>query len=170
MEMITTEVVETGRKYDVKGRRLVAAAERAALLAAYDGCGLTQVEFARREGIKYSTFTTWLQERRHAARKVKEPAPKMRFEEVRLPAQGKVLGRTLTTFQIFRLFNTEDAESALLRPVRQAQGFEGHAEKGHKLKAFTADHADGRKASSSASAIFATSGLKTGSIRVNSRF
>jgi hypothetical protein len=88
MEMITTEVVETGRKYDVKGRRLVAAAERAALLAAYDGCGLTQVEFARREGIKYSTFTTWLQERRHAARKAKEPAPKMRFEEVRLPAQS----------------------------------------------------------------------------------
>ena len=81
-------LVEMGRKYDAKGRRLVAVEERIALLAAYDGCGLTQVEFARREGIKYSTFTTWLAERRHAARKAKEPTPKMRFEEVRLPAQG----------------------------------------------------------------------------------
>lgn len=43
------------------------AKEREALIAAYQGSGMTQRAFAQREGIKYSTFTSWLQGRRRGA-------------------------------------------------------------------------------------------------------
>ena len=62
----TKEVIESGTKVDGSGRRIVTAKEREALIAAYHGSGMTQRAFAQREGIKYSTFTSWLQGRRHA--------------------------------------------------------------------------------------------------------
>jgi len=39
-----------------------------ALIAQYRDSGLTQRAFAEREGIKFSTFTSWLQGRRMARR------------------------------------------------------------------------------------------------------
>ena len=66
MATITTELVDTGAKRDERGRRFVTTTERAALILAYQRSGLTQRVFAQREGIKYSTFTAWLQGRRRA--------------------------------------------------------------------------------------------------------
>ena len=73
-------MVDTGEKKDARGRKLVKAQQRAALLAAYHQSGLTQKEYAAREGVKYSTLTGWLfAERRRAV--AKPP----RFQELRLP-------------------------------------------------------------------------------------
>jgi hypothetical protein len=57
MDAITTEVVDTGRKRDARGRRIVTEAERGALLAAYQQSGLTQRAFARREvSVRRTTY------------------------------------------------------------------------------------------------------------------
>jgi hypothetical protein len=64
----TTELIETGEKHDVLGRRLTPGERRAELLAAFQASGLTQAAFARREGITYSTFCTWAQAERAAGR------------------------------------------------------------------------------------------------------
>ena len=66
METTPTEVITQERVRDGRGHRLYTDARRAELIAAYQASGLTQVAFARREGIKYSTFTAWLQSRRRA--------------------------------------------------------------------------------------------------------
>ena len=65
---ITTELVETGATRDDRGRRIAAREEKVALIAQYRGGGLTQRDFAEREGVKFSTFTAWLQGRRMARR------------------------------------------------------------------------------------------------------
>jgi transposase-like protein len=68
MMTITTELVETGAKRDGRGRRIATQEEREALIAQYRESGLTQKAFAEREGIKFSTFTSWVQGRRHAGK------------------------------------------------------------------------------------------------------
>jgi hypothetical protein len=68
MASTTTELIENGTKVDGRGRRIVTAKERETLIGSYRSSGLTQRAFAKREGIKYSTFTSWLQGRRYAAR------------------------------------------------------------------------------------------------------
>ena len=77
MKTIAAEVVDNGERKDVRGRRLIKAQEREALVAAYEQSGLTQRAFAQREGIKFCTFTTWL------ARKRAEMKPV--FAEVKVP-------------------------------------------------------------------------------------
>jgi transposase-like protein len=69
METIAAELVETGAKKDARGRRLAVREEAQAALAAYERSGLTQREFARREGIKFFTFTGWLKRYRQAGEK-----------------------------------------------------------------------------------------------------
>lgn len=83
MHEAETELVSDGSKRDERGRRITPRAERERLVALYESSGLTQKEFARREGIKYPTFTVWLskQRRRLAA---SDSAP-VRFEEFLLP-------------------------------------------------------------------------------------
>jgi len=87
----TTELVETGEKRDALGRRRTPVERRAQLLAAFRQSGLTQSAFAKREGIRYSTFCTWAQAEREAGRlPVAEPGRKrraqaeVRFAEVKL--------------------------------------------------------------------------------------
>ncbi len=94
----TTELIETGEQRDTLGRRRTPAERRAALLAEYRQSGLTQSAFAKREGIRYSTFCTWAQAKREAGRLPVAPAgrvrrrrcvaPSVRFVEVKpgLPA------------------------------------------------------------------------------------
>lgn len=92
MDTTTTEeaasaealLVDTGVKRDTRGRKIVTEAERAALIAAYQQSGQTQRAFAEREGIKYSTFTAWLQGRRRAG-EAAGALPRVKFTEVRLP-------------------------------------------------------------------------------------
>jgi transposase-like protein len=84
MMTITTELVETGAKRDGCGRRIATTEEREALVAQYRESGLTQKAFAEREGIKFSTFTAWVQGRRHAGK----PGRKVRFAELPAPAMA----------------------------------------------------------------------------------
>ncbi len=81
MSETVTEVVETGEKRDVRGRRMAPEVRRAAMLAAYEGSGLTMSAFARREGIKCGTFTGWVYK---AQGKVAAKGP-IRFAEVQVP-------------------------------------------------------------------------------------
>ncbi|MFZ5494178.1 MAG: IS66 family insertion sequence element accessory protein TnpA [Verrucomicrobiota bacterium] len=74
------ELVETGDKRDGSGRRLTTAERRSELVAAYRRSGLTMAAFARREGLRYSTFAGWVLQggwRR---------APAVRFAQVQLPS------------------------------------------------------------------------------------
>ncbi len=104
-EPIRPELVETGEQRDALGRRRTPAVRRTQLLAAYRQSGLTQREFARAEGICYTTFCTWAQAERRAgtlppvaaARTSRGPKPNhtadatllgVRFAEVNLPTGG----------------------------------------------------------------------------------
>jgi hypothetical protein len=77
------ELVETGEKRDRVGRKITSASRREELVGAWRGSGLTQAEFARREGVRYPTFASWVQQQRAANAAA---APKVRFAEVQLPA------------------------------------------------------------------------------------
>ena len=84
---ITTELIDTGAKRDGRGRRIATPAEKEALVAQYRSSGLTQRAFAEREGIRFSTFTSWIQGRRMAGR----GGRKVRFAEVPMMAPPSVL-------------------------------------------------------------------------------
>lgn len=66
MKLSTTELVDRGEKRDVRGRQIVSEEERGAMVAAYEGSGLTQRAFAQREGVKFCTFVAWLARKRRA--------------------------------------------------------------------------------------------------------
>ena len=87
MKMITADLVVDETKRDSKGRRITPKARREELLAAYEQSGLTQAAFARREGVKYQTFATWVSEgrRRSAAVGLSKSVVPVRFAEVNLP-------------------------------------------------------------------------------------
>ena len=87
MASITTELVETGSKRDGRGRKITTPAEKEALVAQYRNSGLTQRAFAEREGIKFSTFTAWVQGRRLASR----GGRKVRFAEVPVMTSAPML-------------------------------------------------------------------------------
>ena len=78
----TTELVETGEKRDRIGRKITPAQRRAELVAGWKSSGLTQAEFARREGIIYSSFAAWVQAARRTRRR---SVPAMRFVEAKVP-------------------------------------------------------------------------------------
>ena len=79
MGTIETELIE--KKRDERGRRITPRSEREALVRAYEQSGLTQKAFAQREGIKFPTFVSWLQELRR-----REEPPKVSFAELTAPA------------------------------------------------------------------------------------
>ena len=85
--MITADLVVDETKRDSKGRRITPKARRQELLAAYEQSGLTQAAFARREGVKYQTFASWVSEgrRRSAAGGLSKSVVPVRFAEVNLP-------------------------------------------------------------------------------------
>lgn len=89
----TVELVETGEQRDRIGRRITPAARRAELVAAWRASGLTQTAFARREGIIYSSFASWVQAARLPSAKrrsalAKPPAAPVRFLAASLPASA----------------------------------------------------------------------------------
>ena len=89
METISAELVETGAKRDSRGRRLALREEAQAAIAAFERSGLTQSEFAEREGIKYYTFTGWL-------KRYRKRREKLAFAQVRVakPAAAPTLNPT----------------------------------------------------------------------------
>lgn len=60
MESIETEICEDRGKRDEKGRRVLGDQAWERVLAEYEGCGLTQKAFCRREGVNYNTFVARL--------------------------------------------------------------------------------------------------------------
>lgn len=85
MVTTTTELIETGERHDSRGRKRTPARRRDELVRAWRASGLTQAQFARREGVRYPTFAHWVQEARR--REVASPAgAKVMFAEVRMPA------------------------------------------------------------------------------------
>ena len=82
---VSTELVDEGDRRGRQGRRFVSAERRQELLAAFGESGLTRTEFARREGVKYTTLCNWVQRESKAGERTKAPAP-VRFAEVAMPA------------------------------------------------------------------------------------
>lgn len=92
METTGTEIIDTGEKRDARGRRITPAERRAELVTTYRQSGLTQAAFARREGVRYSTFASWVQEERKGSSgsAAKRPAA-VRFAEVRWPGAVRMV-------------------------------------------------------------------------------
>jgi transposase-like protein len=86
---VSAELVEHGERHGRQGRKFVPAERRRELVAAFGESGLTRTEFARREGVKYTTLCNWVQ--REGKGTAKTPTA-MRFAEVALPAS---VGRRL---------------------------------------------------------------------------
>lgn len=84
METISAEVLNEAAKRDARGRKIIGADRWRELVAAYETSGLTQAEFARREGINYHTFVAWLGRCRRPSATTTLPAA--RFIEATLPA------------------------------------------------------------------------------------
>ena len=121
-----TEWVDTGEKRDGRGRRMVPAKERAALIEAYGKSGMTQRAFAQREGINYYTFIDWLQRVRARGVMAMRPAAETpRFQELNLaamvPAKTAMLEVTLPGGMTVRGENAV-AVAELVRALQPAKG------------------------------------------------
>jgi len=117
VETVSTELIDDGAKRDRRGRRLMPPERVAALLCEYDTSGLTQAEFARRAGVKYPTFASWVQARRGSA---PSTVAGVRFAEVQLPmvkASAAELSVLLPDGVIARGSNAQ-ALAALVRALR----------------------------------------------------
>jgi transposase-like protein len=90
MELVEAQVVETGEKRDRLGRRITPARRREELVAAWRQSGLTQAAFARREGVRYPTFATWVQQARQGEPCNKASSQKVRFAQVHLPTSAPI--------------------------------------------------------------------------------
>lgn len=84
MGAIAAEVVDTGEKHDSRGRRIVAATQRRRLMEAFRSSGVTMAQFARREGVNYSTMAGWVH--REAIRCAAPKEGTVQFTQVQLPA------------------------------------------------------------------------------------
>jgi transposase-like protein len=83
MGAIVAEVVDVGEKRDSRGRRVFPSAERGKLMGAYRASGMTMAEFARREGINYSTMAGWVHRDRPKCAESTKRA--IEFAQVQLP-------------------------------------------------------------------------------------
>lgn len=81
-----TELIDTGDRRDAKGRRWTPAVRRAEFVRAYHQSGLTQAQFATREGLCYSTFAHWVQKALKAGARSGGQQHAVQFAQVQLPA------------------------------------------------------------------------------------
>ena len=99
--IVSTEVVDRGERRDGLGRLHVPVERQQELVDAYRASGLTRRRFARQEGVRYTTFCTWVQRADKAAGASSEAtarpkrsgtglraAPRINFAEVALPASA----------------------------------------------------------------------------------
>ncbi len=76
---------------DTKGRVRTSKAQRRVILAQFENSGMSAAEFARRTGLKYSTFALWVQRYRRPKRPERK-SPVRLLEAVVAPTS---LGSTL---------------------------------------------------------------------------
>ena len=85
----TTELIDTGERRDTLGRVVTPKVRRQELVNAWRTSGLTQAAFAKREGLRYSTFAHWAQQTTKQAPAVRSPRVNLPrpvpFAEVALP-------------------------------------------------------------------------------------
>ena len=70
---------------DTRGRVRTSREQRRVILAEFERSGLSAAEFARRTGLKYSTFALWVQHRRRRKRPARR-SPLRLLEAVLSPA------------------------------------------------------------------------------------
>ena len=88
------------------------------MLGEYDTSGLTQAAFARRAGIKYPTFASWIRARR--AKSGSEPG-RVRFAQIQLPVAKMSAGELSVTLPDGAVVRGGDAQ-ALASLVRALRG------------------------------------------------
>lgn len=89
METTITEVVNDESVRDARGRRIISEERRAEVLAEYKTSGMTQKAYAKRAGVNFHTFVSWLADERRGARPGGERAggvAPVRFVELDAPA------------------------------------------------------------------------------------
>ena len=79
-------MVHEDERRGAQGRRFIGAERRRELVAAFGESGLTRTEFARREGINYTTLCNWVQREGKEVESGRGPSTSVRFAEVALPA------------------------------------------------------------------------------------
>jgi len=110
MGTIATELIEAKR--DERGRRITPLGEREALVRAHAQSGLTQKAFAKREGVKYATFVSWVQDARR-----QRSAAKGGFTELTLPRPTVPLEVQLADGTVIRGGHAEEI-ARLLQLIR----------------------------------------------------
>jgi hypothetical protein len=111
-QLVETEIADEGSKQDSRGRRIVDEAHWGEVIRRYQASGLTQAQFARREGIKYHTLVGRLVRHR---RKNQIKLSKPKFLEARLPRAPQI--RLEATLPCGLVVRGDDAES-LARLIR----------------------------------------------------
>lgn len=106
----TMELVESGEKRDRVGRRITLVARRDELVGAWQRSGLTQAEFARREGMRYPTFASWVLSARRTGRR-SQRGRRCVLPKCNLPASVGALGLEV------RLADGEEYDGARRRLV-----------------------------------------------------
>jgi hypothetical protein len=85
-------------RQDTRGRVVVTAERRAALLAEFDQSGISGMQFAKLAGVKYATLASWLQQRRKRQKGTLttpsgaprgEPGPEVRWLEAMVAGEEK---------------------------------------------------------------------------------
>jgi transposase-like protein len=103
MGTIIAEVV--GPRRDARGRQRFTRAQKEQFIAHYEQSGLTQRAFAEREGLGFSSFTSWLRKKTATGRPrfAELSLPKVSTLEVQLP-DGTVLrgGRAVELAELLR--------------------------------------------------------------------
>ena len=114
MKISALEVVETDMRKDLRGRRYYSSKQFQKNLENYDKSDLTHRAFAVREGVSYSTLTTWLMHRRYKVKEnpnfaevaLSKPRNRNESKEIALEIQ-------LTNGTIMRGSNTEQLVEVL---------------------------------------------------------
>ena len=115
-ETIEAVLAEDQPKIDTQGRKILEEGRWRELIESYESSGLTQVQFARREGVNYHTFVARLGRHRRAGSK---KVVKAKFLEARLPTAPAV--RLEVTLPCGMVARGDDAQ-ALARLIRALRG------------------------------------------------
>jgi len=75
-------------KKDARGRLLMPAGRREAILDEFERCGMSGAAFARQQGIKYQTFMAWCARRKRRANAVPQKRSALALAEVVVAANA----------------------------------------------------------------------------------